>query len=274
MSTPTPELPELLPGFAERLEARAEEVAASHRTPTSADPHPTRHRRRWRLFGGGTLVAVVAVSGAYATGLWRPQLGSNPDDAPTASARAVAPELLDRFAVLRRPQTDADRGAAATTALRFPATSRAGIQTAAVRTVPLRAGGSAVLIPIIDEVAGTQELCLVVLAAPKASGRACATADQVAAGALVITAEAPASAAAEADRAARRRDAQQGDAAGRGGVQQDPSAAGGATRVTGVAPDGVRALWIGDVGPVEPADNVFDVTAESVPTDPRARWDN
>lgn len=273
MSEPLPELPDLLPGFAERLEDRAETVAAAHRTPASAEAESTRARRRWRLLGGGTLVAVVAVSGAYATGLWRPQLGSNPANAPAASARPVAPELLDRFAVLRRPQTDADRGAAATAALRFPATSRIAIQTAAVRTVSLPGGGSAVLVPMFDAATRTQELCLAVLDGPRPGGRVCGTADHVAAGKLLVATEAPAAAGVEADRAARRRDAQRGGE-GAGGVQQDAPADPGTTRVTGVVPDGVRALWVGDVGPVEPNANVFDVTADAVPADPRARWDD
>lgn len=276
MSKPMPDLPDLLPGFADRLEARAEQVAARHRAIDSGDATSTpssASRRRWRLIGGGTLVAVVAVSGAYATGLWRPQLGSNPADPPAASARPVAPELLHQLAVLRRPQTEADRGAAATAALRFPATRRTGIQTGAVRTVGLAGGGTAVLVPMIDQASGAQELCLAVLAADQTDARACATTAEVADGRLLVATSGPFAASAEAERTARRRDAQRAQGDTDGGVRQPPST-GGTARVVGVAPDGVRAAWVGEAGPATTADNVFDLGATGVPANLRARWDN
>ena len=278
MSKPLPELPELLPGFAERLEARAEEVAASHRETTRADHAPkargSRGRRRWQLAGGAALAGLVAISGAYATGLWRPQLGSNPDDPPVASARAVAPELLDRIGALRRSQTDADRGAAASYALKFPATSQTGIQTGAVRTASLPAGGLVVLVPVVDLRTGAQELCLWVRQAGESTGgRSCAGTPQVLNGGLVQSTGPAPDPTSEAQRAQRRRDAQ-GEAEGGSGVQQPADGLPEVFRVVGVAPDEVRSVRIGSGDPIPVDGNLFEGTVTELPADLRARWDD
>lgn len=278
MSKPLPELPDLLPGFTERLEARAEEVAAAHRETTRVTPDdatPRRNRRRWRLGGGAALVGFVAISSAYATGIWHPELGSNADAPPVASARPVAPDLLNKLAVLRRPQTDADRGAASTYALKFPATERIGVQTAAVRVVSLPGGTTVVLIPMVDLDTGTQDLCLWVRR-PGADrgGRSCATTAEVIGGEFVQAEGTVPSSEVERTRADRRRDAQ-GDAPDEGGgVQQQPTTMSGTFRVLGIVPDGVRSVHVGSSAPIPVDQNLFDGTMTDVSPDLRARWDD
>lgn len=275
MSQQLPDLPDLLPGFAARLEERAEALAAAQHddAPAQAAPRPTR-RRRWRMLGGAGLLAFVAVSGTYAAGLWHPRLGSNPNDAPAASAQPVAPELLDRLAVLRRPQNAADRGTAATLALRSPATSGSAVQTAGVRTIALAGGVTAVLVPLIERDSGVQQLCLtVLLGGPTGPARACATAGDVAGGRLLLAFEGPTSQATEADLAARRRAAQGGKPDAGGGLAEGPSTQ-TPNRVVGVAPDQIRAVWIGGDHRAPVDRNLFDAVVPELPSELRARWDD
>lgn len=270
MTKPLPDLPDLLPGFAERLEARAEAVAAAHRA--EADHVEARpRRRRFRRAGAGAAAVLVLASGAYAAGLWNPPLGSNASDAPVASNRPVSAELLDRIGALREPQREADRGAAASYALRFPATSETAIQTRAVRTRTLPSGATAVLVPTIDRATGGQHLCLWVQSTDDHPARTCAAAAEVLDGRLVLSVERRPSSASEEERARRRRDAQ-GGTTGAGGVTQAPT--GGAVRVVGVVPDGVRAARFGDAPPVAVRDGLVEARLSAPPSELRARWDD
>ena len=255
---------ELIPGFTARLQARADQVAA--------DRTRARQRRRIRV-GLTSLGAGLAIaSGAYATGLWRPDLGSNPSDAPSAVDSAPAPELLDAVGVLRRPQTAADRGAAAQYALRFPATAETAIQTRFVRTLAV-GPKTVVLVPTHNEATGEQGLCLWASdLAANGSARVCATAGQVRDGRLVLSTSAPATAATEAERAQRRRD-QQTPAGSSGGVMQSTRPS-GAISVVGLAPDGIRRVRVGDSAPVPVTDNLFEAAPSTEPAPLRATWDD
>src|SRR3954469_19952333 len=78
---------------------------------TAPAPHRWRRRRFCRvgLFALGA--AIVSGTAAAATGGWHPLLGS-PDRGPRPHpARADVPaDQLAALAILRRPQTDVDRG--------------------------------------------------------------------------------------------------------------------------------------------------------------------
>jgi hypothetical protein len=96
----------------------------------------SRRRRRWSR-RGITAAVVVVVTGApalAATGVWRPPIGNGRDPAPRATAQAPPSEQLAMLGVLRRPQTDADRGAAPLYALRIlSGNSIEGVRTDDIR---------------------------------------------------------------------------------------------------------------------------------------------
>jgi hypothetical protein len=88
---------------------------------------------------------VIAAPVAAATTEWNPF--DSPErrlPAPTNSSAPVAPALADRLAVLRRPQTHADRTAAERGALDALDRDVEGVQLASVRSLP----HGAVLIPV------------------------------------------------------------------------------------------------------------------------------
>jgi hypothetical protein len=108
---------------------------------------PTRRRRlRFGLLAG---VAGLAVAGgaAAATGVWTPQVGDG--SGPSLISRSAPPqEELDALAVLRRPQTRADRGAESTYSLRFQG-AHGKVRIGYVRLLGMRRGhGGYVLIPV------------------------------------------------------------------------------------------------------------------------------
>ncbi|MGX6448567.1 hypothetical protein ACVU7I_10945 [Patulibacter sp. S7RM1-6] len=115
-----------------------------------------RRARRLRL-GLFTSVAVMGVSGAAvgAGALWGPILGHEDGNRPTPSATPVPQAQAARLSVLRRPQTNADRGAVAQAALRDADRRYRGVRTGAVRTLTSGGPASLVLVPVADQRAPT-----------------------------------------------------------------------------------------------------------------------
>lgn len=111
-------------------------------------PRPKRRRRRFGVLAVG--VVIASGSAVAATGPWRPQLGSDERGArPRAAAQSsVAPELLEALAVLRRPQTETDRGPLVRDALRHLSRETIdGVHTDAIRVLFQNRREVAVLIP-------------------------------------------------------------------------------------------------------------------------------
>ncbi|MDO9353173.1 MAG: hypothetical protein Q7T55_05730 [Solirubrobacteraceae bacterium] len=150
----------LFPDVAERLRAAADE--REHPAPHELPSRPRRSSRRpgWRTglvaLAGGLLIST----GAYAArGLWQPELGTE-NGRPTAIAGPPSMSLVDRFAVLRRPQTEADRGAASQQALKFTGSADDGVRTDFVRRLePAGTDDAVVLVPITMG-DGSERLCV------------------------------------------------------------------------------------------------------------------
>lgn len=169
------------------------------------------HRRSTRRSWRRSTVVLVAVSllifagvAAAATSLWQPQLGDSKGGGhPSASPAAPPTEQLDKLEVLRREQTDQDRGADSRYALRFfgarslrnplpepdkaiTEVRRSGIRTNYVRL--LKAGDSdpgTVLVPVVESNGIRDALCLFVRDLDGGGQKCFSTAD-VLAGAAVL----------------------------------------------------------------------------------------
>jgi hypothetical protein len=139
MTTVLPELSDDLAAAAERLAVTA--------------PSTTRGRRGRRArFVALCTAAIVGVGGVAtaATGLWNPQIGDG-SDAPSVARDAPPQAQLDALGVLRRPQTDADRGENSEYTLKFFGSLR-GVRLAYVRLLGTEAGGAGyVLVPAASE---------------------------------------------------------------------------------------------------------------------------
>lgn len=93
-------------------------------------------RRRARRRGAccAALIVLFTPPALAATGVWRPQLGDGKTPAPKISADSPPVEQLALLGVLRRAQTEADRGVASRYALRFVgAGSITGVRTDSIR---------------------------------------------------------------------------------------------------------------------------------------------
>ena len=109
-------------------------------------------RRRWLPTGRVALVVVGAVvvtgTAVAATGTWRPLLGSDRHPRPQAARSAVPADQLAALAILRRPQTAADRGPLVQQALRvLDRRTINGIHTDAIRVIFRDRGQVAILVP-------------------------------------------------------------------------------------------------------------------------------
>ncbi len=140
----------LLPGLEAQL------LDAATRTDPAYRPVQIRRRSRLRRPGHGRagLYSVIGLlvfsGGAYASrGLWQPVLGNDATGHPTATHDAPPNRQLTHLSVLRRPQTDADRGIASSAALKAFRPQDGAIRTAAVRQLAtLPNGAIAVLVPV------------------------------------------------------------------------------------------------------------------------------
>jgi hypothetical protein len=112
----------------------------------AARPRRRRPARRSAVVVGLVALAVAAPTLA-ATQPWKPLLGDERRGTPSASGDQPPAGQLAGMGVLRRPQTAADRGALAQTALRLSDDNVDGVRTAAVRLLASPAT-DAVLIPV------------------------------------------------------------------------------------------------------------------------------
>src|SRR4051794_30089378 len=95
-----------------------------------------RKRRRVRRRGAvcAALLVLITPPALAATGVWRPQLGDGKGPAPEIATDQPPPDQLAMLSVLRRPQTDADRGVASQYALKFvDSPSIKGVRTDSIR---------------------------------------------------------------------------------------------------------------------------------------------
>jgi hypothetical protein len=135
--------------FGLQLAGAAAELAARGR--------PRRHRARrvgrwpWltRPVAVGLIMAAFAATAFAAVAIWTPLLG-NPQYGynPGAAASAPPADQLAALAVLRRPQTDADRGALSAAALTYINDYTKGVRTAYVRLLATVGSEAFVLVPV------------------------------------------------------------------------------------------------------------------------------
>jgi hypothetical protein len=192
-----------------------------------------RRRRRARIAVIVTVALLALVGASIATGtfLWQPQLGQDFQGHPTASASEVPAAQLALLGVLRRPQTDSDRGMEGRYAASWLGTSFRGVRTNSIRVLT----NGAVLISAERGPSGDDSLCLF-LRDTEAGGMSCFTTDQLRRGlAALIRIPAPA----------------------------QPGASPGSlpARVTGIVPDGVAAVRFGTTT-VQVEDNAYDARLE------------
>ena len=110
-----------------------------------------RRGRQWLRAGIAVAgIAVISGTAVAATGTWRPQLGADHrGPRPLASARSVPSEQLHMLAVLRRPQTDRDRGPLVEQALKGMSRDFInGIHTDAIRVLFQNRREIVVLVPV------------------------------------------------------------------------------------------------------------------------------
>lgn len=136
----------VLPDLSDDLAAAAERLAV---TPPSATRGRRGRRARFVALGTAAILGAGGVATA-ATGLWNPQIGDG-SDAPSIARDAPPRAQLDALGVLRRPQTDADRGENSEYTLKFFGYLR-GVRVDYVRLLGTEAGGAGyVLVPAASE---------------------------------------------------------------------------------------------------------------------------
>lgn len=111
---------------------------------------PTSRERRRRLAAIAGLVGIaVAAPAVAASGVWRPLLGDETHQAPSASADDVPTEQQQLLGVLQRSQSEEDRGSRTGYALQSLTAGVAGVRTGGVRLLRQNVGGHAiVLVPV------------------------------------------------------------------------------------------------------------------------------
>lgn len=210
--------------------------------------HGARRRRRARLAATVAVALLGLVGAAAATGtfFWQPQLGNTSQGHPTASPSDVPAAQLEILGVLRRPQTNSDRGAAARYAARWLGTEFRGVRTNSIRVL----SNGAVLFSAEHGPAGDNSLCLF-LADTEAGGFTCVGTDQLRrSGAALITMRRPNIKFQTKDGKLVLHD---GHPVPVPGSKPSPQAA----RVIGIVPDGVAAIrFTNSTIPVD--DNAYD----------------
>jgi hypothetical protein len=170
-----------------------------------------RRRRGGRWAAAGAVVVLGSVGAAAATGtfFWRPQLGNDTQGHPTVSRSGVPADQLKVLGVLRRAQTDADRGAAARYAAHWLGSDFHGVRTDSIRVL----SNGTILFSAKDGPTGYNSLCFF-QADKEAGAETCFSLDEL----------------------------QRGDAAL---FSVPPPGIGGSANVIGVVPDGVAAVRFG-----------------------------
>jgi hypothetical protein len=114
-------------GYLDNLQAR---LVDASRELSRARRRRARRRGAWCA----ALIVLVTPPALAATGVWRPQLGDGKTPAPEISADSPPAAQLALLGVLRRGQTDADRGIASRYALKFVSSpSITGVRTDSIR---------------------------------------------------------------------------------------------------------------------------------------------
>jgi hypothetical protein len=128
--------------YGEQLRLAAWRRLSRRRRPRLATGRPT------RKVAVALLALIVAAPAVAATEAWRPLLGDG-RTGPTATDAPAAHSQRALLSVLRRPQTDADRGAQTTYALKFLGSSVADVRTTEIRLLHVEPDGRGiVLIPV------------------------------------------------------------------------------------------------------------------------------
>jgi hypothetical protein len=136
----------------------------------------------------GAAGLAVSATALAATTPWQPLFGdgsSSPQ--PRITADAPPAGQLNALGVLRRDQTDDDRGAVTQRALRFFGTSTQDVNTGYIRRLPAGGGGlDAVLLPVGTWQVGSIEkhnaICLFVADSEPGGSKGCFTGGEVVAG--------------------------------------------------------------------------------------------
>lgn len=135
--------------FGAQLSAAAAELAAARRPLAVA----RRRRLPWltRPVAVGLALTAFAGSAFAAVAIWTPLLG-NPRYGynPGVSTTAPPADQLAALAVLRRPQTDADRGALSAAALTYINDYTTGVRTEYVRLLATVGTEAFVLVPVAE----------------------------------------------------------------------------------------------------------------------------
>ncbi|WP_354697195.1 hypothetical protein DSM112329_02823 [Paraconexibacter sp. AEG42_29] len=147
-----PDLPGAEPPAATVARLQAAYAEEDSATPSRATGGQRQGGRRPSRRTGLLAIGLVVISGtavAASTGGWDPQLGTpGRGDRPRAAATPVPAEQLAALAVLRRPQTDRDRGPLVRIALRSLDRSLAnGVHVEAIRVIDQGRRSATILIP-------------------------------------------------------------------------------------------------------------------------------
>jgi len=141
--------------FGLQLASAAGELAARQRRERGRGRRRAPHAGRWpwltRPVAVGLILAACAGSAFAAVAIWTPLLG-NPQYGynPGAATSAPPADQLAALAVLRRAQTDADRGALSAAALTYINDYTKGVRTAYVRLLDTVGTEAFVLVPVVQ----------------------------------------------------------------------------------------------------------------------------
>jgi hypothetical protein len=142
-----------------QLAVAADELAAARRGAARGDRAAGRRRRLpWltRPIAVGLALTALGGTALAAVAIWTPLLGNQQYGYnPGASTSAPPQDELNALAVLRRPQTDADRGALSQAALTYVNDYTTGVRTAYVRLLATVGDEAFVLVPVQQRVGGT-----------------------------------------------------------------------------------------------------------------------
>jgi hypothetical protein len=173
----------------QELVTATERLAGAGSTPRVA--RNGRWRRSPRVLAAALAGLAVSATALAATTPWQPIFGDPADPkAPQPSITADAPpaEQVAMLGVLRREQTQDDRGPTTTQALRYFGPSTEGVHTAYIRHLPAGEGGlSAILLPArswhLSRLEKSDVACLFVGEASGSGGaKACYTTSEIAGG--------------------------------------------------------------------------------------------
>jgi hypothetical protein len=139
--------------FGVQLTTAADELAASRGIAPVGGRARARRRRHlpWltRPIAVGLALAAAGGTAFAAVAIWTPLLGNQQYGYnPGASTSAPPQDELNALAVLRRPQTDADRGSLTQAALTYINDYTTGVRTAYVRLLATVGGEAYVLVPV------------------------------------------------------------------------------------------------------------------------------